>query len=264
MKITLNLSPAASLRDRYALAWAVPATLVGAVALVLLVRASLHESRNYWGIQSQLTEVQLRSQELSKQETAIRRKFEDPAYRQLLGQAKFVNTVIDQKKLSLTELTARVAGLLPEDAQLTGLGLTSPKKPGDDYMVRLGINARSEDAVETFINDLEDSPDFKDVSIVNQGFQEDTPQGEQVNVVCTARYLPGAEEAFEAANQPARSRESEARSWKSSAGSQGWEDKAAKLKPPERRESEARSRKPGAGSQEWEDRRQNSGAGSHQ
>jgi hypothetical protein len=201
MKITLNLSPAASLRDRYALAWAVPATLVGAVALVLLVRASLHESRNYWGIQSQLTEVQLRSQELSKQETAIRRKFEDPAYRQLLGQAKFVNTVIDQKKLSLTELTARVAGLLPEDAQLTGLGLTSPKKPGDDYMVRLGINARSEDAVETFINDLEDSPDFKDVSIVNQGFQEDTPQGEQVNVMCTARYLPGAEEAFEAASQ---------------------------------------------------------------
>ncbi|MGO8790376.1 MAG: hypothetical protein ACLQVL_23750 [Terriglobia bacterium] len=202
MRITLNLSPATSLRDRYALTWAVPATLIGAIALVLLIRTSFRESRDYWGIQSQLTEVQLRSQELGKQEAAMRRKFEDPSYRELLGQAKFVNTLIDQKKMSLTELSARVAGLLPEDAQLTGLGVTAPKKPGDDYMVRLGINARSEDAVETFINDLEDSPDFKDVSIINQGFQEDSPQGEQVNVMCTARYLPGAEEAYEAANQP--------------------------------------------------------------
>jgi hypothetical protein len=202
MRVTLNLSPATSLRDRYALAWAVPAALIGAVALVLLIRASVRESRNYWGIQSQLTEVQLRSQELSKQEAAIRSKFEDPAYRELLGKAKFVNMLIDQKKMSLTELSARVAGLLPEDAQLTGLGVTAPKKPGDDYAVRLGINARSEDAVETFINDLEDSPDFKDVSIISQGFQEDSPQGEQVNVLCTARYLPGAEEAYEAANQP--------------------------------------------------------------
>ena len=89
-------------------------------------------------------------------------------------------------------MSARLAGLLPEDAHLTGLALTSPKKPGDDYMVRMGITARNEDAIETFINDLEDAPDFKDVSILNQGFQEESSQGQQVNVMCTARYLPEA------------------------------------------------------------------------
>ena len=113
----------------------------------------------------------------SNQEAAIRRKLEDPAYRELLRQAQFVNKLIDQRQLSLTELSARLAGLLPEDAHLTGLALISPKKPGDDYMVRMGITAKSEDAVETFINDLEDSPDFKDVSIINQGFQEEASQG---------------------------------------------------------------------------------------
>jgi hypothetical protein len=62
---------------------------------------------------------------------------------------------------------------------------------GDDYMIQMGITARNEDAVETFINDLEDSPDFKDVAIINQGFQEESSQPDQVNIMCSAHYLPG-------------------------------------------------------------------------
>src|SRR5208282_1339944 len=147
MKITLNLSPAASAHDRYALTWAVPATLLGLVALALLGRASLHEYREHLGIQKQLSEVQMRTEELRNQEAAIRKKLEDPAYRKLLLEAQFVNKLIDQRVLSLTELSARLAGLLPEDAHLTGLALTSPKKPGEDYLLRLGITAKSEDAI---------------------------------------------------------------------------------------------------------------------
>jgi hypothetical protein len=201
MKITLNLSPAESLRDRYALAWAAPATLFGLMALVLLGHASIREYRDYRGIEQQLSEIQARQDALRNRETAIRQNLEGPKNRALLGQVRFVNQLIDQRQLSLTEVSARVAGLLPEDAHLTGLALTSPKKPGDDYVVRMGITAKGEDAVETFINDLEDSVDFKDVTIVNQGFQVESSLGDQVNIVCTARYLPGAEKAFEDASQ---------------------------------------------------------------
>jgi hypothetical protein len=231
MRITLNLSPAASWRDRFALAWAIPATVLGIAALVLLVRASRQEYRDYKEVQRQLVEVQTRSTDLHNQESAIRRKLDDPAYRQLLLQAKFVNKLIDQRKVSLTQLNSRVAGLLPEDAQLTGLSLTSPRQPGEDYTVRLGLNSRGEDAIETFINDLEDSADFKDVSIVNQGFQEDAAQGEDINVVCTARYLPGAEEAAEpAAQQPeAASEKSDAAS--APAGAKGRKSKGKTLAP---------------------------------
>ena len=197
MKITLNLSPPSSARDRYALAWAIPATLIVLAVLALLGRASLREYHDYLGMEHQLAEVQYHSDELRNQEAALRRKLEDPVYRQLLIRAKFVNNLIDQRELSLTQVSARLAGLLPEDAHLTGLALTSPKRPGDDYAVRMGITAKGEDAIETFINDLEDSPDFKDVSIINQGFQEEASQGPQVNLVCTARYLPGAEAALE-------------------------------------------------------------------
>ncbi len=193
MKITLNLSPAASVRDRIALAWAVPATVMGLAALIILGHASLHEYRDYRGIQRQLSEIQMRSDELHNQETAIRRQLESPAHRELFRQVRFVNKLIDQRELSLTQVSARVAGLLPDDAFLTALALTAPKKPGDDYLVRLGITTKNEDAIETFLNDLEDAPDFKDVSIINQGFQENSTQADQVSVVCTARYLPGVD-----------------------------------------------------------------------
>jgi hypothetical protein len=191
MKITLNLSPAPSARDRYALAWAIPATLIGLTALILLGRVTLREFRQYRTIEGQLSDVQKRSAELQNQEAGIRRKLDEPGSHDLLRRAKFVNTLIDQKQLSLADVSARIAGLLPEDAHLTGLTLSGPKKVGDDYMLRMGITAKNEDAIETFINDLEDSPDFKDVSIINQGFQEESSQPEQVNIVCSARYLPG-------------------------------------------------------------------------
>jgi hypothetical protein len=222
MRITLNLSPPSSARERFALAWAIPATLIGLAALILLGRASLYAYRDYLGMQHQLAEVQWRAEELRQQEAAIRRKLEDPAYRQLLMRAKFVNQLIDEREFSLTEVSARLAGLLPEDAHLTGLGLTAPKKPGEDYAVRMGITAKGEDAVETFINDLEDAPDFKDVSIINQGFQEEASQGAQVNLVCTARYLPGVEEEVEAKSQEpeATSQKAEAESKASGPASQ--------------------------------------------
>lgn len=193
MKITLNLSHAPSARDRYALGWAIPACVVGLVAVILLGRASLHENHEYQAIRAQLVVVQSRTDDLRNQEAAIRSKLDDPQYRELLHRAQFLNKLIQQRQLSLTQVTARVAGLLPEDARLTGLALASPRKPGDDYTLRLGISAKNEDAIETFLNDLEDAPDFKDVSIINQGFQEESSQPEQVNIICSAGYLPGAD-----------------------------------------------------------------------
>jgi hypothetical protein len=241
MKITLNLSAAASARDRYALAWAIPATLLGLAALVLLSRASLDEYRDYRGIQQQVVQIQSRANDLRSQEAAIRKKLEDPAYQKLLHKAQFVNKLIADRKFTLTEVTARLAGLLPEDARLSNLELTSPKKPGGDYSLRMGITAKGEDAIDTFLNDLEDTPDFKDVAILNQGFKEESSQDKQMILVCTARYLPGAEAEAEAA---APSYEPEAGNAKPEAGSQAGGDKNSKVG--------RKTQEPGAGSQKLE------------
>lgn len=201
MKITLNLTLRASARDRYALAWALPATLAGLTVLVLLGRASRKEYRDYREIQNRVAEVEKRAAQLQEQEAAARRKLDYPGYREVLRQAGYVNNLIAQREVSMAALSARLAGLLPEDAHLTGLQLDPPRKLGEDFTVRMGITAKGEDPVETFINDLEDSPDFKDVAIINQGFEEENLQGQQVNLICTARYLPDAERTVEETSQ---------------------------------------------------------------
>jgi len=192
MKITLNLSPAPSARDRYALTWAIPATLIGAVALVFLGRAVRREYRDFREVRSQVAEVQKHADELHEQERVIRKKLEDPASRELFRRVQFVNALIDQRQISLTELSARLAGLMPEKAHLTGLSLTTSKVKNSEYLVKMGISAKDEDAIETFLNDVEDAPDFKDVTIINQGFLAESAQAGGVNIICTARYLPGA------------------------------------------------------------------------
>ncbi len=213
MKITLNLSPQSSARDRYALGWGIPAMLIGAAALALLSRASLREYREYQAADTQLAQIQRHVDDLARQESGIRAKLENPASRDLRIRAKFINQLIAERQLSLAQVSSRLAGLLPDDAHLTALAFASPKEPGGDYGVRIGIAAKDEDAIESYINDLEDSPDFKDVSIINQGFQEDPSQGSQINLVCTARYLPGAQVEGEA-----KSKASEGGNEKSEAG----------------------------------------------
>ena len=193
MKITLNLSPAPSWRDTYALAWAVPVTVAGLAILILLGRGTVRELNDYRFIETQLRDVQTKSSDLQNQEATLRRRLDDPASQDLLHRANFLNALIDRKQLSLAEVSARIAGLLPENAHLTGLALSSPKQAGEDYTLRMGITAKNEDAVETFINDLEAAPDFKEVTIINQGFQEESAQPDQVNIECSARYVPGTD-----------------------------------------------------------------------
>jgi Tfp pilus assembly protein PilN len=188
MRITLNLTVAESVRDRFALVWAIPATVAGLVFLVSLGRSTLGEYRDFQAVQAQVAEVQKRADELKQQEADIRTKLEDPALGDLLRNAQFVNGLIEQKQFSVANLAAQLADLLPEDAHLTGLAMTS--KEGT-LTLRMGVAAKSEDALEDFLNQLEDAKQFKDVSIINQGFEEDAAQAGQVNVMLTARYLPG-------------------------------------------------------------------------
>jgi hypothetical protein len=81
---------------------------------------------------------------------------------------------------------------MPDEVRLTGLAL-APE--GQELAVRFVITGKSEEAIERFLSDLEDSPHFKDVAIVNQGFEQTGAASELENIACTAHYLPGESEA---------------------------------------------------------------------
>jgi len=189
MRISLNLSTAEASHERFALAWAVPAVVLGLAGLVLLNVFGVRQYRAYRADRLQVADIQRREAELRGKEADVRRDLEKPAYGDLLRQVSFVNTLIDSRNVSLTELVGKLAQFVPKDARLTTLALVSQDQ---DLVIRFTIAGKSEDAVEALLNALEDSPNFKDVSILNQGFSDESSQAGQIAVVCTARYVPGA------------------------------------------------------------------------
>jgi len=193
MKIVLNLAIPPSAQERYALFWAIPATLLGATGLVFLLLFSVRSFREYKAVQKSVAEHQARENTLRAQEMALRKQLEDPESRWLLNEVQFVNDLIEKKRFSVAAMAADITDLIPDEVRLTGLAL-APE--GQELTVRFVITGKSEEAIESFLSDLEDSPHFKDVAIIKQGFEEKGASTELENIACTAHYLPGEIEAM--------------------------------------------------------------------
>jgi len=192
MKVVLNLAIPPSARERYALYWAIPATLLGVTGLAFLLLFTVRSYREYKAVQKSVAEQQGRENTLRAQEMTLRKQLEEPESRRLLDDVQFVNALIEKKRVSLTGLATDITDLMPDEVRLTGLAL-APE--GQELSVRFVITGKSEEAIERFLSDLEDSPHFKDVAIVNQGFEQTGAASELENIACTARYMPGESEA---------------------------------------------------------------------
>ena len=192
MKVVLNLAIPPSARERYALYWAIPATLLGVTGLAFLLLFTVRSFREYRAVQKSVAEHQGRENTLRAQEMALRKQLEEPESRRLLDDVQFVNALIEKKRFSLTGLAADITDLIPDEVRLTGLAL-APE--GQELAVRFVITGKSEEAIERFLSDLEDSPHFKDVAIINQGFEQTGAASELENIACTAHYLAGESEA---------------------------------------------------------------------
>jgi hypothetical protein len=144
--------------------------------------------REYRRVHQEVLEAEQTEGRLRSQEMTLRRELEQPQLRRVYRQVQFVNSLIERKQFSLTELTQKVSKLLPGEARLTGMALSRGEK---ESVVRFTVAGNNEEAVETFLSNLEDSADFADVAILNQGFsQEGAGQG-PVTIACAARYVGG-------------------------------------------------------------------------
>jgi|GEM_PF-432077 len=191
MKIKLNLAVAPTLRERYALAWAVPTTIVALAVMVWLAHSTWADVRQARGLEVKLAGAGQREQKLIQREMELRRDFDQPDIRSLLEKTQFINGLIDKKRLSFTVLVMKVADLLPPDARLSGVALA---RSGDGSAVRFQVNSKAPQPLETFLANLAKSPDFADPVVTSEGFEQ--PQAAtgaaaagEVTVTCTARYV---------------------------------------------------------------------------
>jgi hypothetical protein len=188
MKLTLNLSATPSPHERYALAWALPTAAVALAGLVFLSFIGARNFREYRRVHREVLEAEQTEGRLRSQEMTLRRELEQPQLRKVYRQVQFVNSLIARKQFSLTELTEKVSKLLPGEARLTGMALSHGEKQS---VVRFTVAGNSEEAVETFLSNLEDSADFADVAILNQGFSQGGAGQGPVTIACAARYVGG-------------------------------------------------------------------------
>jgi len=186
MKVSLNLATVASPRERYALVWAAPLALIGAAVFVFLSYVGVESFLEYHKITKNLNDMTQQEHELQDREAALRKELDQPRDRQVFQKAKYVNSLIDRKKMTLTQVTLKVAELMPSTVRLASMGLSSQK---EGPLVHFAVVGQSEDDLETFLGSLEDSPNFTGLAISNQGFQPSTSPGAPVSISCTARYV---------------------------------------------------------------------------
>ncbi len=188
MKITLNLATSRSPYERYSLAWVAPVALVALTALVVLSVSAWHRFGEYRRVEHSLQDLEEREAFLRGREMALKNELGRAEFREVSRQAQYVNSLIDKKQLSLTELVEKVSKLLPAGVRLAGLALLPG--PGEP-VVRFVIVGNNEEAAENFLGNLEDSPDFKNVTILSQGIEEGGAGGPGPTLACSAQYVGG-------------------------------------------------------------------------
>ena len=188
MKITLNLSSAPSPRERYALAWALPLALIALVGLFFLSSSSLASWRNYRKYHRALSDVESQEARLRARQATLERELSRPEFNDLYRSTQFINSLIDRRQFSTADLTQKVTKLMPASVHLVGLALSHQEK---GKVVRLTAAGGTEDALETFLVNLENSPEFDQVEILNQGVEQSEAGNTQVLLTCSAHYSGG-------------------------------------------------------------------------
>jgi hypothetical protein len=192
MRVQLNLARAQGFRQRHLVGWSVPVLGLGALLLLRMLAGVQANWRQFQAVRASADKETGRQNDLLTREAALRRKLDEPANRALLREAQFINHAIDERRLSFGELTDKVTNLLPPQARLAALSM--PDTSGEP-LVHFAIEGASEEPVETFLANLENSPDFKDLIITNQGFEEKQSGGAPVSITCSARYVGGRSDA---------------------------------------------------------------------
>jgi hypothetical protein len=189
MKIDINLASPESRLHRM-LRYAAPMVIVLAAALLIqTLMAAGRQFDEYRKVHRSILRYRAEINELQVREAKAQQILRGEPTVRLYQQINFLNSLIDQKKVSLSGLTSKVTRLLPSQARLTSLSLTESQ---DGPMVKFSVEGAESEAVYQFLRNLERSPDFNAVTVMDQAFDTNGASKGMVTLTCSARYV-GAE-----------------------------------------------------------------------
>jgi len=150
----------------------------------------LRYSRLTRGLSSKEIEVRVEAESLGKRVAEVESRLDRPEATAKLNEIGFLNHLIARRNLSWTRLFADLERIVPNNVHLVNL------RPdiGNNGAITLQIEVqgRSINDVSEFINRIEKSPVFQNVTVSNEQKLESTTVGD-VDVKLTAGYLPERE-----------------------------------------------------------------------
>ncbi len=165
--------------------WAVPALVMVGLFLARGVYVAGRDFLQVRRVEKSVLEYQGQISILRDRANRAQQMLVRPSTRELERKADFLNSLIDQKQVSLSEVTLKMSRLLPDEARLAGLSAVPTKTIPQ---VRVSVEGKTVEAVDTFLDNLEQSPDFSDIIVTGQAFEKPGPQGPLVALKCTAYY----------------------------------------------------------------------------
>ncbi|MDE3180308.1 MAG: hypothetical protein KGM47_11700 [Acidobacteriota bacterium] len=192
MRVGINLARPESRIERSVYLWAPILTLAAVIVLVRLVFFAGHQFTVYRAAQHSTLRYQAETQEMQAKQARLAASLRQPGTLKLYNQITFLNQLIDQKRVSLSSLTLKVAHLLPAQSRITALALkATPSGP----VIDISIEGNGDAVAGQFLNNLEASPDFDGITVTDQSFDQSGSQKGLVALTCSARYVGKMEKA---------------------------------------------------------------------
>lgn len=119
------------------------------------------------------------AERLRREATRIRGQINQQELEVVSAAASEANALIDQRAFSWTDLMAQFETTLPEDVRIRTV---QPSLQGGQFVITIGVQGRSPEDVDNFIEALEQTGNFRDVlpsvqSSTDEGLIEATIQG---------------------------------------------------------------------------------------
>ncbi|MGH9352641.1 MAG: hypothetical protein ACRD2G_10850 [Terriglobia bacterium] len=186
MKVRVNLAQPEKWRERTVYVWAPILILGGSVLLVYLIFASARQFAEYRKVDRAVVRYEAEVHETKTKGIHLTAVLRQPQTLKLYAQINFLNSLIEQKKLSLSGLTLKVAKFLPSQVRITGLALAETTK---GPVIEISVEGAVNQVTGAFLNNLEASPDFEGVTVLDQSFGAENQPGNLVSLTCSARYI---------------------------------------------------------------------------
>jgi type IV pilus assembly protein PilN len=174
-------------------------TLLALVALVVLIAVSVLQGygfRRYATMASAIRDdarnAQVESEALSRRLNEMDSKLSGPAAKEKLTEIEFLNDIIVRKTFSWSRVFANLEELMPEGVHL--VNIRPDFEGGGVVLVHMEVEAHGVPDVKEFIENLQTSEVFEDVSVSSEERKSGTApaevSGNDVHVAFTVKYHP--------------------------------------------------------------------------